>query len=79
MKEELKAVSKEWKKSNERLWDHALDLGLKAVVGLQMVSRAMSHHGRGDHPCHLCDDSTLLKCGAGSVCRGGLNLSGERV
>ena len=26
-----------------------------------MVSRAMSHHGRGDHPCHLCDDSTLLK------------------
>ena len=26
-----------------------------------MVSRAMSHHGRGDHPCHLCDDPTLLE------------------
>ena len=44
-----------------RLWDHALDLGWKAVAGLQMVSRAMSHHGRGDHPCHLCDDPTLLE------------------
>ena len=21
-----------------------------------MISRAMSHHGRGDHPCHLWDD-----------------------
>ena len=36
-----------------RLWDHALDLGWKAILGLQMISRAMSHHGRGDHPCHL--------------------------
>ena len=46
-----------------RLRDHALDLGWKAVVGLQMVSRAMSHHGRGDHPCPLCDDPTLLEDG----------------
>ena len=44
-----------------KLWDYALDLGWKAVAGLQMVSRAMSHHGRGNHPCHLCDDPTLLK------------------
>ena len=42
-----------------KLWDHALDLGWKTVVGLKMVSRAMSHHGRGDHPCHLCNDPTL--------------------
>ena len=44
-----------------KLWDHALDLGWKAVLGLQMVSRAMSHHGRGDHPCHMCEDKTPLK------------------
>lgn len=30
-------------------------------MGLQMVSRAMSHHGRGGHPWYLCDDPTLLK------------------
>ena len=30
-----------------RLWDAALDLGWKTVKGLQIVSRAMSHHGRG--------------------------------
>ena len=28
----------------------------KAVMGLQMISRAMGHHGRGNHPCHLCND-----------------------
>ena len=27
------------------MWDAALDLGWKAVAGLQMLSRAMSHHG----------------------------------
>ena len=42
-----------------KLWDHTLDLGGKAVLGLQMISRAMSHHGRGKHPCHLCEDHTL--------------------
>ena len=26
-----------------------------------MVNRAMSHHGREDHPCHLCDDPILLE------------------
>ena len=30
-----------------RLWDAALDLGWKAVKELQMLRRAMSHHGRG--------------------------------
>ena len=44
-----------------KLWDHALDLRWKDVVGLQMISRAMTHQGRGDHPCHLYDDPTLLK------------------
>ena len=42
-----------------RLWDAALDLGWKTVKGLQMVSRAMSHHGRGNHPCYLCDVAPL--------------------
>ena len=42
-----------------KLWDHTLDLGGKAVLGLQIISRAMSHHGRGKHPCHLCEDHTL--------------------
>ena len=39
-----------------KLWDMASDLGWKAVMGLQMLSRAMGHHGRGNHPCHLCND-----------------------
>ena len=30
-----------------RLWDVALDSGGKPVWGMQMVSRVMSHHGRG--------------------------------
>ena len=33
----------------------ALDLGWKTVKGLQLLSRALSHHRRGNHPCHLCD------------------------
>ena len=44
-----------------KLWDQTLDLGGKAVLGLQMISRAMSHHGRGEHPCHLCRDVTALE------------------
>ena len=42
-----------------KLWDHALDLGWKTVLGLKMLCRAMSHHGRGEHPCQLCN-ATLL-------------------
>jgi len=38
-----------------KLWDHFLDLGWKVVLGLQMLSRAMSHHGRGKQPCQLCE------------------------
>lgn len=30
------------------------DLGWKAVLGLQMLSRAMGHHGHGNCQCHLC-------------------------
>ena len=41
------------------LWDGALNLGVKAVKGLQLLSRAMSHHGHGNHPCPLCDTAPL--------------------
>ena len=36
-----------------KLWDHTLDLGWKAVQGLKMLSWAMSHHGKGEQPCHI--------------------------
>ena len=42
-----------------RLWDNVLGYGGKAVRGLQHLSRAMSHHGRGSHPCCLCDAAYL--------------------
>ena len=42
-----------------KLWDMASDLGWKAVTGLQMLSRAMGHHGQGNHPCHESDDSIM--------------------
>ena len=42
-----------------RLWDSALDLGDKSVKGLQYLSRAVSHHGCGNHPCPLCDTAPL--------------------
>ena len=38
-----------------RAWDAALDLGEKSIRGLQYLSRVMSHHGRGNHPCPLCN------------------------
>ena len=48
-----------------KLWDVALDIGVKSIRGLQCLSRAMYHHGRGDHPCPRCDaaplGSTLLQ------------------
>ena len=34
----------------------ASDFGWKAVMGLQMLSRSMGHNGRGNYPCHLCND-----------------------
>lgn len=42
-----------------RIWDTALDLGEKSVRGVQHLSRVMSHHGRGDKPCPLCDTASL--------------------
>ena len=46
-------------------WEVAMDLGVKSIRGLQCLSRAMCHHGRGDHPCPRCDaaplGSTLLQ------------------
>ena len=44
-----------------KLWDNALDRGWKAVLGLKMLSRVMSHHGRGEHPCQMCDAATPLQ------------------
>ena len=44
-----------------KLWDRALDLGWKAVLDLKTLSRAMSHHGRGEHPCHLCHAASPLQ------------------
>ena len=44
-----------------KLWDHTLDFGWKTVQGLKMLSRAMSHHGKGERPCHLCDTENSLK------------------
>ena len=37
----------------------ALDSGGKAARGMQMLSRIMSHHGRGGRPCPLCDGAAL--------------------
>ena len=39
-----------------KLWDSALHLGSRHTIGLQNLSRLMSHHGRGLHPCPLCDE-----------------------
>ncbi len=42
-----------------KLWDAALELGGKSIKGLQFFSRAMSHHGKGNHPCPMCTSSQL--------------------
>ena len=43
-----------------RLWDLTSELGLKAVSGLQMLSRALGHHGEGQ--CHAtCEMLDLCK------------------
>ena len=44
-----------------RLWDSTSDLGVKAVTGLQMLSRTMGHHGKGDNPCHMCTNGGSLQ------------------
>ncbi len=42
-----------------RLWDATLNFGVQHTRGLQMLSRIMSHHGRGNRPCPLCDTAPL--------------------
>ena len=42
-----------------RLWDSVMDYGVQHTRGLQMLSRLMSHHGRGQHPCPPCEVSDL--------------------
>ena len=42
-----------------RLWDSVMDNGVQHTRSLQMLSRLMSHHGRGEHPCPLCEASDL--------------------
>ena len=42
-----------------RLWDLTSELCLKAVSYLQMLSRALGHHGEGHCPCHLCNAGPL--------------------
>ena len=45
-----------------QLWDAALEFGWKTVKGLQLLNRALSHHGKGNHhPCHLCNTAPLLE------------------
>ncbi len=41
-----------------KLWEACLSLGGAHTTGLQKLSMAMAHHGRGSHPCLVCDIST---------------------
>ena len=50
----MAGVAEDIRWSKSKLWDMSTDLGQKAVMGLQMLSRVTGHHGRGNHPCHLC-------------------------
>ena len=38
-----------------------------AQKGFQMLSRLLSHHGRGQHPCPLCEASDLTSTVLGHV------------
>ena len=38
------------------LWDTCLGFGEKYTAGLQKLSRVLSHHGRGQYPCPLCEN-----------------------
>ena len=42
-----------------RLWDAALDYGVSRTRGLQLLSRVLSHHGKGNHSCPLYDTGPL--------------------
>ena len=41
------------------LWDICLSFGEKHSIGLQKLCRIMSHHGRGQYPCPLCENPQL--------------------
>ena len=40
-----------------RIWVGALEHGGRYTAGLQVLTRLMSHHGRGRRPCPFCEDS----------------------
>ena len=42
-----------------KLWDSALHLGSRHTIGLKNLSKLLVHHGRGLHPCPLCDEQVL--------------------
>ena len=42
-----------------RLWDAASDYEVSHTRGLQLLSRILSHHGKGNHPYPLCDITPL--------------------
>ena len=50
-----------------KLWDAALDLGVKHTRGLQALSRLMRHHGHGVKACPMCDVPGHLACLLGHV------------
>ena len=45
-----------------KLWDAALDLGVKHTRGLQALSMVMDQHGRGVKPCPVCDVPGPFAC-----------------
>ena len=50
-----------------KLWDAALDFGVKHTRGLQALSRVIGHHGRGVKPCPVCDVLGPFACLLGHV------------
>ena len=42
-----------------RLWDAASDYGVSHTRGLQLLSRILSYHGKGNRPYPLCDITPL--------------------
>ena len=55
-----------------KLWDAALDLGVKHTRGLQALSMVMSHHGRAVKPCYMFDVPGPLACLLDHVFKGSL-------
>ena len=42
-----------------KLWDSVMNYGTQHTSGLQMLSRLMSNHDGGQHPCPLCESPDL--------------------